>query len=72
MVVGQEQDTQGGKFSQSESFLGEISHLDMWSTALSSGDILFINENCDNEFGDLYAWPEIQDYIQGNIKVYLY
>lgn len=70
IVIGQEQDTIGGKFSASESFLGEITYIDFWSRVLTQNEIVFNMNNCVNDiFGDLYGWPEIQDYIEGDVKV---
>ncbi|KAK5644039.1 hypothetical protein RI129_007884 [Pyrocoelia pectoralis] len=70
MVVGQEQDILGGKFSQSESFLGEIAYLDMWGRVLSDIEILDYMNNCeDSSFGDIYSWAEIKDFIHGEVEV---
>lgn len=70
MVIGQEQDIIGGRFSASESFLGEITYIDFWSKMLTHEDIKNNMHSCtDDVFGDLYGWPEVQDYIEGDVKV---
>lgn len=72
-MIGQEQDTIGGKFSASESFLGEITYVDFWSKVLTREEITRNMDSCaDDVFGDLYGWPEIQDYIEGDVKVSLF
>lgn len=70
MVIGQEQDVLGGKFSQSESFLGKMTYLDIWKKALRSSQIEEFMNSCSNQiFGDLYAWAEIKNYVQGDVEV---
>nr|XP_023016002.1 sushi, von Willebrand factor type A, EGF and pentraxin domain-containing protein 1-like [Leptinotarsa decemlineata] len=70
MIIGQEQDIFGGRFSQSESFVGKMAYIDVWSKALTYQEVLTHNSDCNESFfGDLYAWPEMQDYIQGGVEV---
>lgn len=70
MIIGQEQDVLGGMFSQSESFMGKMAYIDIWSKALSSVEILKHLNDCNETFvGDLYAWPEMQDNVKGGVEV---
>lgn len=69
-MIGQDQDTLGGMFSQSESFLGKMSYIDIWSRVLTLEEILRHMNECNNtEMGDLYAWSDIQYHVMGDIKV---
>lgn len=52
-VVGQEQDSLGGGFSESESFVGKISYLDLWSRQLTAIEINEYYRTCDPYQGDL-------------------
>lgn len=73
MVIGQEQDVMGGRFSQSESFMGKMAYIDMWSKILSFSDILDHFNDCNERiFGNLYGWPQMQEYIEGGIQVSFY
>ncbi|KAK4887668.1 hypothetical protein RN001_003939 [Aquatica leii] len=70
MIIGQEQDVLGGRFSQTESFLGEIAYLDVWSRILNESEIVYNMMNCEESvFGDVYAWPEIRNFIHGEVEV---
>ncbi|CAH1159654.1 unnamed protein product [Phaedon cochleariae] len=70
MIIGQEQDNLGGKFSQSETFIGKMAYVDIWSKALDYRGIMTHFNDCNESFfGDLYAWPVMQDYIQGSVTV---
>lgn len=73
VVIGQDQDAVGGKFSESESFLGEMAYVDIWSRILEPQEVITNMESCSNEsnFGDLYGWPEMQENVHGDVKVWL-
>lgn len=72
MVIGQEQDILGGKFSQSESFLGKMAYIDIWSNVLTLDEITKHMNDCQElVYGNIYSWPEIQDNVQGNVQVSL-
>jgi hypothetical protein len=70
MVIGQEQDILGGRFSQSETYIGRMAHIDVWSKELSSDEIFSHMNDCrETIFGDLYGWPIIQNHVEGNIQI---
>lgn len=70
MIIGQEQDSLGGKFSLSESFIGNICYVDIWSKILQEEEIVKHFAECDESFfGNLYAWPEMQDFAYGGVQV---
>ncbi|RZB38885.1 sushi, von Willebrand factor type A, EGF and pentraxin domain-containing protein 1-like [Asbolus verrucosus] len=70
MVIGQEQDVLGGRFSQSETFIGRMAHVDVWSEELSLEQIAIHMNDCQESiFGDVYDWPDIQSHVEGNIQI---
>ncbi|CAG9855886.1 unnamed protein product [Phyllotreta striolata] len=70
LILGQDQDVFGGKFSQSESFVGKLTYVDIWSGILTQDEVDVHFIDCgDSFFGTLYAWPEMRDFHQGNVKV---
>ncbi|XP_044727917.1 sushi, von Willebrand factor type A, EGF and pentraxin domain-containing protein 1-like [Chrysoperla carnea] len=68
-VLGQEQDVQGGKFSQAESFTGKMTNLDMWYRTLNQNEVLKFYETCHPYYGNLLFWGEIRSYISGNVQI---
>ncbi|XP_053395851.1 sushi, von Willebrand factor type A, EGF and pentraxin domain-containing protein 1-like [Mercenaria mercenaria] len=66
-VVGQEQDSLGGGFSSPESFIGQISQLNMWGRALSLGDIESLRLNCTKQMGDVISWADVSGKMQGAV-----
>ncbi|XP_044001596.1 sushi, von Willebrand factor type A, EGF and pentraxin domain-containing protein 1-like [Aphidius gifuensis] len=69
IVIGQEQDTLNGKFSSSESFIGNITLLDIFNTTLTDEKIKYLTNTCDDYYGTLIPWSSIQKFIKGNIKI---
>lgn len=70
LVIGQEQDVLGGRFSQSESFLGKISYLEIWKSVLDPDSVWSLMNSCEEGiFGDLYAWAEFKSHIHGDVEV---
>nr|XP_031840166.1 sushi, von Willebrand factor type A, EGF and pentraxin domain-containing protein 1-like isoform X1 [Nomia melanderi] len=69
LVIGQEQDRIGGGFSESESFLGKITLLDVWDTVLSATDVKHLFSTCDKYHGNVIAWPQIQEYLHGDVAI---
>ncbi|KAK6624931.1 hypothetical protein RUM44_011795 [Polyplax serrata] len=67
LVVGQEQDTFGGGFNDVESFAGEMTQFDIWSTVLNSSEIMALYEDCDNVYGNFMGWPKLLQNLHGDI-----
>ncbi|KZC10086.1 Sushi, von Willebrand factor type A, EGF and pentraxin domain-containing protein 1 [Dufourea novaeangliae] len=69
LVIGQEQDRVGGGFSESESFLGKITLLDVWSTVLTATDVLHLFNTCDKYHGNVIAWSQVQEHAHGDVAI---
>jgi len=67
LVVGQEQDARGGKFSSSESYVGQIHGLNVWDYALSSAEIQQLASSCGH-LGNVMAWPDLLAGINGHVQ----
>lgn len=59
----------GTSFSESESFVGKIAYLDIWSRFLEAQEILDYYSSCEPYRGNLYAWTDFKRKVQGNVKV---
>ncbi|XP_076749113.1 sushi, von Willebrand factor type A, EGF and pentraxin domain-containing protein 1 [Xylocopa sonorina] len=69
LVIGQEQDRVGGGFSESESFLGKLTLLDVWSTVLTEFDIKQLFTICEKYHGDIIAWSQMQEHVHGDVVI---
>ncbi|XP_062536901.1 sushi, von Willebrand factor type A, EGF and pentraxin domain-containing protein 1-like [Armigeres subalbatus] len=68
-VIGQEQDSVGGDFSETESFVGNLAYLDMWSRALTGYEMKEYYYSCEPYQGDLVKWTDLKSRIVGSVKV---
>ncbi|XP_074641309.1 sushi, von Willebrand factor type A, EGF and pentraxin domain-containing protein 1-like [Tubulanus polymorphus] len=65
VVLGQEQDIVGGGFSKSESYLGQITSLNVWNGVLSERDIYNFYNTCYTYKGNVLAWS---DFLTGRSR----
>lgn len=69
-VLGQEQDSVGGSFSEAESLIGRIYRLDTWDYLLDPTKISDLARECQQSFdGSLIKWPDFLSKIRGGVKV---
>lgn len=67
LVLGQEQDRRGGSFSISESYSGEMTHVNLWSTVLGVEQVAPLLTRCEFYFGDVVAWTDFRERLSGHI-----
>ncbi|XP_026669674.1 sushi, von Willebrand factor type A, EGF and pentraxin domain-containing protein 1-like [Ceratina calcarata] len=68
-VIGQEQDRIGGGFSESESFVGKLTLLDVWNSVLTVTDVNQLFNSCEKYYGDIIAWSQVQEHIHGDVII---
>ncbi|XP_037639993.1 neuronal pentraxin-1 isoform X1 [Sebastes umbrosus] len=69
-IMGQEQDTLGGRFDATQSFVGEISDVHMWSHVLTASDIYTLASCGSHLRGDVIAWSETEVELHGGVAKY--
>ncbi|KAM6909652.1 neuronal pentraxin-2 [Xenentodon cancila] len=69
-ILGQEQDTLGGRFDATQSYVGEMSDLHMWSHILSPSDIYSVASCGSHLRGDVIAWSETDIELHGGVTKY--
>ncbi|KAM5126676.1 LOW QUALITY PROTEIN: uncharacterized protein ACMZJ9_021204 [Mantella aurantiaca] len=67
IILGQEQDSFGGGFDASQSFVGEISDVHMWDYVLTPEEVQKVIS--DNFYGNLLNWKSLIYKIRGNALV---
>ena len=66
-VIGQEQDILGGDFNLVESFIGEISLLNIWDRVLDKREVRVLQSSCDKQTDVIQAWPDFLGGITGRV-----
>ncbi|KAL0964253.1 hypothetical protein UPYG_G00321360 [Umbra pygmaea] len=69
IVVGQEQDTYGGKFDKGQSFIGQLSDVHMWNYVLSPCEIQRFTSNLNYTPGNVLNWRSLEYTIYGLVIV---
>lgn len=67
--LGQEQDSVGGTFDIEQSFVGEITNVNMWDRVLKSNEIELISQGCYNIGGNLIDWGSTTFTQGGNVII---
>lgn len=69
LTIGQEQDEVSSGFSETESFIGTMSYLDIWNYTLRARDVQEFYMSCEPYFGNLIPWTAFKLQIRGNIEI---
>nr|XP_697785.3 neuronal pentraxin-1-like [Danio rerio] len=69
-ILGQEQDTLGGRFDATQAFVGEISDVQMWSQVLTPHDVYSLASCGGHMTGDIIAWSEATVELHGGVTKY--
>ncbi|XP_043116358.1 neuronal pentraxin-1 [Puntigrus tetrazona] len=69
-ILGQEQDTLGGRFDATQAFVGEVSDVQMWSHVLTPHDIYSLASCGGHMTGDIIAWAESVVELHGGVTKY--
>uniref|UniRef100_UPI00398EDA1B mucosal pentraxin-like n=1 Tax=Pristiophorus japonicus TaxID=55135 RepID=UPI00398EDA1B len=68
-ILGQEQDTVGGKFDIKQCFVGEISDVNLWDHVVSAQDIKTVSQVCHCPGGNIIDWASIQYEKIGTVTI---
>ena len=69
LILGQEQDELGGGFNTQESFLGDVSQMNVFDYALSANDIYNLAYSCEHVKGNVAAWGDFREQLFGQYHV---
>uniref|UniRef100_A0A8C6FX74 Pentraxin family member n=1 Tax=Moschus moschiferus TaxID=68415 RepID=A0A8C6FX74_MOSMO len=69
IVLGQEQDSYGGGFDKSQSFMGEIGDLYMWDSVLSPEEILLVYQGSSFINPTILDWQALKYETKGYVIV---
>ena len=70
VVIGQDQDSVGGGFDDSDAFgPGEVTQVNLWGTVLSASDIASQHANCTKTPGLIHSWAQFKDGVHGDVQI---
>ena len=72
VVVGQDQGNVGGDFDPEQSWIGEVSGMNVWGVVLSEGDVVTEYHDCHVFSGSVVRWSQLyaSESLHGDVSVY--
>ena len=69
LVLGQEQDSEGGGFDKSQSFVGEMTGVNIWNRVIDHHEIASLSKSCRSGEGNVYKWSDFKPHIIGGVHL---
>ncbi|XP_078094562.1 C-reactive protein-like [Mustelus asterias] len=69
IILGQEQDSVGGGFDHRQSFVGEITDVNMWDHVLPACKIKAASQGYYSAEGNIIDWAKIQFTMKGRVNI---
>ena len=69
LVLGQEQDSEGGSFDASQSFVGEMTGVNFWNRVIDQNEIASMSKSCRGGEGNVYKWSDFKSHIIGGVHL---
>ncbi|KAL9964700.1 hypothetical protein ACROYT_G028376 [Oculina patagonica] len=69
LIIGQEQDSFGGRFDARQSFIGELTDLNIWNKVLDSEEMKLFSKSCHKGQGNVKKWSDFKTGIKGDVKI---
>ena len=69
LVLGQDQDSKEGKFEAHQSFIGEMTGVNIWDHVIKDQEIARMSKSCLTEVGNVFQWREFKAHIKGSVKI---
>ena len=68
LVLGQEQDTVGGGFLASQSFVGEMTGVNIWDRVFGGNEVVSLSKSCVAGEGNVYKWCDFEPHTRGEVQ----
>ena len=69
LVLGQDQDSLGGSFNAIESFIGEMTNVNIWDNVIKDQEIMRMSESCLTGVGNVFQWRGFKAHVKGSVKI---
>lgn len=69
LVLGQEQDSVAGGFSASQSFVGEMTGVNIWNRVIDRLEIASMSKSCLAGEGNVFKWPDFKSRAIGGVHL---
>ncbi|KAM9324373.1 uncharacterized protein PAF06_000406 [Gastrophryne carolinensis] len=69
VILGQDQDSLGRDFQQTQSFVGKIKDVNMWDRVLSLKALKLVFKEREKQKGNIFDWSELRFSKIGNVQI---
>jgi len=69
LVLGQEQDSEGGSFDATQSFIGEMTGVNIWDHIIRDQEIMRMSKSCLKGEGNVFKWRDFKTHVRGSVKI---
>ena len=69
LVLGQDQDSVGGGFQTSDSFIGEMTGVNIWDHVITDQEITRMSRSCLTGVGNVYQWRDFKAHLKGSVQI---
>ena len=68
-ILGQEQDSQGGSFDANQSFICEMTGVNIWDHVIKGQEIMGMSKSCLTGEGNVFKWRDFKDHVRDSVKI---
>ena len=69
LVLGQDQDSVGGGFELADSFIGQMTGVDIWDHVITDQEIMRMSKSCLTGVGNVYQWRDFKAHLKGSVQI---
>ena len=69
LVLGQEQDNVGGSFQDHQSFVGEMTGVNIWDHVIDDEEIKRMSKSCLAGAGNVFQWSDFKPHLKGSVEI---
>ena len=69
LVLGQDQDSVGGGFSAGDSFIGEMTDVNIWDRVITDQEITRMSKSCFTGVGNVFQWSDFKAHLKGSVQI---
>ena len=68
-MLGQDQDSEEGSFDANQSFIGEMTGVNIWDHVIKDQEIMRTSRLCLTGEGKVYEWRDFKAHVKGSVQI---
>ena len=69
LILGQDQYSVGGGFQTSDSFIGEMTGVNIWDHVITDQEITRMSKSCLTGVGNVFQWSDFKAHLEGSVQI---